>query len=227
MANSLAWINAPWTPLSEPSILGWWKSDTLALNDGDPISSWTDSGLYGYTMTGTGVNRPTYKVNIQNGLPAALFSSATNQWLSSNMDATTKPFTLAVVTMSTTFSTITGSLLGSNSDGGMALQNVLTDWRLLSDGVITIANAGYTLVNSTWYIIVVTYDGVGNWAMLNNGVGVSGTLNKAFTGGGRSSMGRRNGGVFWNGYIGEVIKFSAVVGRAQVDSYLNSKWAVH
>lgn len=227
MANSLAWIKGPgWTPASEPSIEGWWKADSLVLNDGDPVASWSDSSRNGYTMTETGTDRPTYKTNIKNGLPAVLFNATTNQWLSSTMPASNKPLTIAAVAMSATLTTVNGSLFGSTSDGGMSLGNLSTDWRFLVDGVVQIALGGYTLVNSTWYIIALTYDGSGNWAMLNNGVAASGTSNQPFTGG-NTYMGRRNGGVFWDGYIGEIMKFSDIVSTSTIDTYLNNRWAVH
>lgn len=68
----------------------WLKADSLSLNDGDPVSTWTDSSGNGHDFTGTGSNRPIYKTNIINSTkPVLRFASASTQYLvSSAIDLT-------------------------------------------------------------------------------------------------------------------------------------------
>jgi hypothetical protein len=67
-----------WTPanLTTPPI-GWWKADSLSLNDGDPIPSLSDSSGSGHTMSqGTVAQQPLYKAAIQNALPVVRFDGS-------------------------------------------------------------------------------------------------------------------------------------------------------
>lgn len=50
----------------------WWKADSLALNDGDAISTWTDSNLSN-NATGVTTTRPLYKANIFGTKPVVRF----------------------------------------------------------------------------------------------------------------------------------------------------------
>lgn len=67
-----------------PRILGsgslrlWFKADQLALNDGDPIASWSDVSGYGnHISQGTPTQRPVFRVNQVNRYPIAEFRSST------------------------------------------------------------------------------------------------------------------------------------------------------
>ncbi len=59
----------------------WLKADSLSLNDGDPVSSWTDSSGKGNHATGTGANRPVFKTNIINGYPIVQFTNANTSYV--------------------------------------------------------------------------------------------------------------------------------------------------
>lgn len=61
------------TPTGSP--VGWWKADAITgLEDGDPVGTWVDSGENGNDLTQSdNAEKPTYKINIKNGLPAILF----------------------------------------------------------------------------------------------------------------------------------------------------------
>ncbi|MFC1788204.1 hypothetical protein ACFLZY_03220, partial [Patescibacteria group bacterium] len=45
----------------------WLKADDLALSDGDPVTSWTDSSGNGWVFEAPGGNEPIYKTNLYNG----------------------------------------------------------------------------------------------------------------------------------------------------------------
>lgn len=54
-----------------------WDPAALALNDGDLISSLTDT-FGGWHATAAGANRPTFKANVRNGKPCARFDGSNN-----------------------------------------------------------------------------------------------------------------------------------------------------
>lgn len=60
-------------PNTIANLVRWFKADAITgLNDGDAVSTWTDSAGVG-NATGTTTTRPLYKTNILNGLPAVRF----------------------------------------------------------------------------------------------------------------------------------------------------------
>lgn len=70
----------------------WFKADSLVLADGDPVSTWTDSGPNGNNATASTTQRPTYRSNGLNGYPAVDFDGSLN-WLD-----LTSPITSATTT---------------------------------------------------------------------------------------------------------------------------------
>jgi len=63
------------TPASYASgFSGWWKADSLALNNNDPVASWADSSGNSRTLTqSTGSLKPVFKTSAFNGQPAIEF----------------------------------------------------------------------------------------------------------------------------------------------------------
>jgi hypothetical protein len=65
------------SPASVSGLVLWLKADSLALSDGQAVSTWTDSSSAGNNATtASGGTSPTYKTNIQNGLPAVRFNAS-------------------------------------------------------------------------------------------------------------------------------------------------------
>lgn len=89
---------ANWTPTAFGSNLKiWHKADALTLNDGDPVSSWTDSSGNGkHAVNATTDEQPTFQTNEVNGLPVVR-SDGSNDMLTITGHGITKPYTLAVV----------------------------------------------------------------------------------------------------------------------------------
>lgn len=61
-----------WTPdyLSAGTLTAWYKADSLSLNDGDGVSSWTDSSGNGNTASqGISARQPTFETNELNSKP--------------------------------------------------------------------------------------------------------------------------------------------------------------
>lgn len=67
----------PFSPTDISGLLVWLKADALSLNDGDAVSSWTDSSGNGTHATqGTALLRPVFKTSILNSLPILRFNGS-------------------------------------------------------------------------------------------------------------------------------------------------------
>lgn len=181
-------------------------------------------------MTQTGSARPTYETNIKNGLPSVLFTGASSQYLTSSMPSNTNPFTVAAVIMSNTFSTFAfNDIFATTADGDM--EWVTLDgsaMKLFTQNGALIASLNTTFNNGSWYILIATYNTFGDFDLISNDTDINGgnnPSNPSFTGGGFTLMGG-NGHPF-DGYIGEIMKFSSIVNYVTIHTYLNAKWAVH
>jgi hypothetical protein len=61
----------------------WLKADSLSLNDGDPVTTWTDGGLYGYNVTQSdSTKKPIFKRGVIRGMPVVRFDGV-NDYLRS------------------------------------------------------------------------------------------------------------------------------------------------
>ena len=83
-----------------PDLLGprvWLDAGSFVANDGDLLTVWTDSSGNGFDATNTGgIQRPTYKTNIINGLPVVRFGSgAANRFVIPPIAV--QPFTIIFV----------------------------------------------------------------------------------------------------------------------------------
>jgi hypothetical protein len=68
-------VGGGFTPASISGLVAWFKADAISgKNDGDAISSWTDSsGNTNHAVQATGSLQPLYKTAIQNGKPVVRF----------------------------------------------------------------------------------------------------------------------------------------------------------
>lgn len=81
-------ITNPTTQLTPSGIAGltaWWKVDDLSLNDGDPVSSWSDASGNGNTITNTLAQRPTFKTAVLNSKNAVRFTAAQSLALAADL----------------------------------------------------------------------------------------------------------------------------------------------
>lgn len=107
------------SPESLSGLVAWFKADALSLNDGDAISSWTDSSGNGNTATqATGSAQPTFKNGIFNGKPVARFDGGDGLTVAneSNFDIET-PSVFIVATRSSGTGRIMSKSTTSFSDG--------------------------------------------------------------------------------------------------------------
>ena len=68
-----------WTPdyLSAGTLTAWYKADSLSLNDGDGVGSWTDSSGNGHTVAQlVGSRQPTFETNELNSKPVIRYDGS-------------------------------------------------------------------------------------------------------------------------------------------------------
>lgn len=93
-------------PASIAGLTLWYKANTLALNDADPIASVTDWSGAGYTGTqGTAGYKPLYKTAIQNGLGVMRFDGSDDALGFSSLSLGTAHTIFAVLNMAGGLST--------------------------------------------------------------------------------------------------------------------------
>lgn len=69
------------SPPDFPDLLAWFKADSLALANNDPVTSWSDSSGNGHNASqGTGSAQPTFKTNQYSGQPCVTFDG-TSDWM--------------------------------------------------------------------------------------------------------------------------------------------------
>lgn len=66
-------------PDDETGLWMWLEADSIGgLSDGDPVSTWADSGGGAHDATAAGSARPTWETNVINGLPVVRFNGTAN-----------------------------------------------------------------------------------------------------------------------------------------------------
>lgn len=78
-ASRVPWT---WTPRKLPGVVAWWRADTIAGVDGDPVASWTDI-IAGQSVAQAGAGKPLLKLaaNGINSQPVVRFASGSSQYL--------------------------------------------------------------------------------------------------------------------------------------------------
>lgn len=230
-------ISSTFSPTDISGLKAWWKADSLSglLSDNNPVTTWTTSGGSSRDATsGLGV-APIYKANIQNGKPVVRFDAT----LLSGLAFTTEDislFTVFVVYKFTSTASSYGGPVGWRTAGENGFQIVnenATDWTahlVVWNGSSEIANykqATTALVAPTSFMLEMWQSSPNFYRNSTN----AGTA----SGGSGYSTGATTGRI-GNAYnpiscdIGEIIIYNLVLNstqRQQVETYLNSRWAVY
>ncbi len=222
---------APFDPLSITGCKLWLKADALVLNDGDAVSTWTDSSGNANHATGITTTRPLYKTGIINGKPAVLFDG-TDDFLTMTANPTIQPLTTFVVTQPTLntasqkgYATI---VCGAGTNTFFIVAKLSTNFW----GTFTVSDlsSGNALVSGTPYLLETTCD-TGTTYIYQRGLQVN-TTNFAEAGtGATGSLGKDtiNAGREYAGYIAEEIVYNTVLSTANrqyVENGLIAKYAL-
>ncbi len=242
------------TPTDYTGLVAWHKADAIVgLSDGQDITSWPDSGANGYNATQHGTNGlPTYKTNVKNGLPVARFVSAESDTLvllsTGALDAwRNKGYGAVFVVFSPASATVKGDVVfietGTGvgrvglavSETGYTGEFTLFGRRLDADTVQYIH--GGTVVAGDWYIATILFE----WANAIAHVRLNGqplVESHSFQTAGNTSDTRSYhvaiassaGASYMQGDVGEVIWYNGQITEAQaaeIEAYLNNRWAVY
>jgi hypothetical protein len=217
------WTESTFSPIQISGLKLWLKADSLVLSDNDPVSTWSDSSGNANDVTAAGSARPTYKTNIQNGLPAVRFDGTS--------DVLTGTFTFDYGTIL--------AVCNFNSAGNFPNYNglvVTQNGALGSDDLFTGDGSGTTNLynagglgpfgNNIWINAVQMLD----FSPLTTTKLIAGVDSTPLS---KTSINIGNdpaaGSRFWNGDVLEVIIYDTALSdanRIRVQDYLIAKWAL-
>jgi hypothetical protein len=204
----------------------WLAADQITgKNDADALSTWGDlSGNGNNVVQATEANRPLYKTNIQNSLPAVRFDGSNDR-----MTVTftlTQPCSYYVVFVKKATSTDRRIIDGVAGRCGLNIKQ--TTQYLVADATTGLPNAT-GMVNGTTYIARGIFNGASSSVALNNAAYTTG--NAGVTNPGGITLAAFIDGTF-NGQVDicEVCVYQGAVSSADETAllgYLNVKWAVY
>ena len=227
-AVSVADVTTLATPSSFSGLQGWWKADSLSLNDNDPVSSWTDSSGNGRTLTGTLTQRPLYKTNLYNGLPAVRWDGS-NDRLEMAAEHSLGDLTFIGIALSNVDN---GNMFGHDID------NYQTRTRRGGNVMNFYANGGSEFISSLAFKYAVTAFKLYGWTRngttgaltwWQNGVELEATAGNttAFK---FKSLGWNPFGIQFGGDMGEVCYWNTVLSRSDMArlyyEYFRDRWAL-
>ncbi len=220
---------AVWTPASITGLQWWLKADSLALSDGDAVSSWSDSSGNGYTATqGTGANQPIYKASILNGKPVVRFDGSNDKLTTASIAHgidTGDMFYAGVIKAPGTLSGYKGMCDSGIDLPAFLINGTKVDWYLSGDKVF----AGTTLSVNTWYTIIVRRFGGTLESYVNGVVDTTTFSNSASIANNAMTIGDEGGGGGspWNGDMTELMmgKSLSDADRDLLTTYLRTKYA--
>lgn len=215
-------------------------SDTSKINsgspvDGDLVDTWTDKSSNAYSFTASGGTRPTFKTNIQNGLPIIRSSASVMQ---GTPGADMTAYSAFIVTKVTTFRQY-DAIIGSNTvtNNQQTIELGLTSradvWFANIGGNPYMATASGSIVAGNWYIMNVTYTQSTPAGVFYLANASSGTTSQGSGFLETSNMTLFDDAVVgftaYRGDTGEIIIYDSVLGttdRTNVYNYLKAKWGL-
>lgn len=192
------------------TLRAWYKADSLVLNDGDAVASWTDeSGNSRHAVQATGANKPLYKTNIVNGRPAIKFDGVNDFLATASFGATTQPMTIYFV----------AQRVGTTASGYQLADGIVVGNRMTLESVVTtglpLIFAGASLsgiedLGSSAFLFKAVFNGASSKISINDihhatGSASTGTITGITLGA------AYNGTAGWNGYIAEAMYFDGAV----------------
>lgn len=243
------WKSGSVTSFSPANVAGlvlWLKADSLSLTNGQSISTWNDSSSYANNATAS--NSPLYYTSQINSKPAVKLNG-TNQ-LFTCAEASSLNITQMSVFAVVRFD---GAGIGNGivlmkkgvddgNDGkyGLARQSSDNKWLCnVSAGSWADSLSVSTVTNGGWYLLEGTYDSVSALEMYKNASGDgshtrSGPINTVSPGdlqlGGYRGAFVPGGSEYGNITLAEVLLYNTAISttnRQQVETYLNSKYAIY
>lgn len=212
-------------PSDIAGLLAWYDANAITgLVNNDPVTTWADRRGAGPDATqGTAAKKPLFKTAILNGLPVVRFDGVDDLLVATV--TLNQPKTVIVVTR----------LLAGGGTNQYVLDGQATNAQVVGTagtGGQMVLYAGDTLsvacTETNWNIFMGEFNGVSS-AISVNGVRTTGGAGATNATG--LTLGNSGGETIpLNGDIAEVLVYNTQLNaaqRAQVETYLNDKWAVY
>ncbi|MGK5082856.1 CUB domain-containing protein [Bdellovibrionota bacterium FG-1] len=215
-------FKATWSEFQISSVAGqllWLKADSLSLNDGDGVATWTDSSANHNDATqGTLDRQPIFKTNIVNGRPVIRFSNTNNTYLG----LTTQLTTVRTAFIVTKYSGAALNYLFLLGDSGAYHFHGAA-----GNGLFSSDYASASVLNGSGYI-----NGTATSVASMTRPTSFATITLAMTGSttvGYIAQDRNMNDRSWDGDIAEIILYSTAVSdsdRILIEAYLRSKYSL-
>lgn len=217
-------------PLSLTPALWLDASDTASITSvGGAVSQWNDKSGNNYHATqATASNQPTTGIDTCNGLNVIRFDG--NDFLSSNVPTTTKPFSMVVVGRSTSIAA-DRVMIGGNI-------TVIPTFRHIAGGLLDVTNIALAGIGTSttglnvtdYFVMSFTFSSIGEFQFFLNNQPNGGGINNQNFSNGVTQIGSASGpSQSWNGQIAEMLKFNRVLSMTDLNithRYLQRKWAL-
>lgn len=213
----------------------WLKADALALSNGDPVASWTDSsGNARHATQGTGGKQPIFNTNVLNGLPAITFDGTDDELVSTDFEGTSQTV-FVVMTVDADAGTGSATRAIVAKPGQTLIRGTVSGGAAQVTCIATV-NASFTVGNlrdAVWRRLYTYWDEAGPVELHNfvNGVelgsGAGGGSGPLANSANAWHIGSEINQRFHKGKIAEVIVYTRLLDaseRAAVDQYLNDKY---
>lgn len=209
----------PFNPSDYGTVSLWLKANALSLNDGDAVATWPDSSGNGNDATqGTAGQRPVYKANILNALPAVRFDGS-NDALTGASITSGSLFVVANSTVGASFADYDGlftlgtspAMIARASGTNTTLYEIITGLARWRNGVAGIAG------------VVVDYAPLSDFKLISQ------TISSPPTGAFQVCHDLAEVGRYWKGDILEIINFTDALNTANrqaVEDALGAKYGI-
>jgi hypothetical protein len=224
-----------------PDLLLWLVADSLALTNGDPVSTWTDESGNGNDYTQSGSARPSFLTNAVNGKAAVDFDGTDDYLIISDLDVTSDSVEAFVVYYTDSYVSAAGfALIGGSLDSSSYIMGVAGSGGGNGTQFITrhstgnsIARDGSTAPTEEWIVANGNYNQVQTEFIIN---GTSEAVNAETAALSNPTAQEYIGAYFSGGIVGpfdgkiaEVIVFTDYLSTArqtQVKNYLAAKYNI-
>lgn len=225
----------------------WYRADSLALADGDPVATWVDSSANAANLTAAGAARPTYRATRWNGLPGLVFSGAQVMSSVAAGGRPTSGVTVFVVASSYKHAAFpqycawgSGTTQGFNLYGntGADADGVPPAFILLGTGGVwgdNLATTGLRPGRGDVCLITARRSGIETWIQIDGGDRVTdavGNANAIDYGAGPITLSVGDKGAAagpFKGIVHELVIYDRALTPAEVlvvEDYLDAKWRV-
>lgn len=222
---------ALWTPddLETPPTI-WVKADSIVANDNDLLTTWPDDSGNGNDLAAISSQRPTYRTNQQNGLPAVKFDPSGGGGGGSNsmtkaVTGLSQPEHLVFVARPDSALTTGLAMDGAASDMRWQAADTSGNYFIYAGG--TTVTVGFTA--DQFAIVSALFNGASSEYRKNGGTSASVGNVGAFNGGGLTLGSSRSGGGPCRVSFAEVVFADYVLTtdeRQRIEGYLAWKWGL-